>query len=173
MPDSEVVVITGASAGVGRATARAFGARKARVGLLVALVGVFCAHMFQNPYFDGGASICIGIILAAVAVVLAYQTKSLLIGAAVDPETLKDIRRIAESDGQVESVRNALTMYFGPHTILLAMDLRFRPDLSAAEVEESIDRLEQKIRSRYPDVKHIFVESESVSPQRRRKASYA
>jgi len=145
----------------------------ALIGLLMAFIGIFLADVLGNPYFDGAASICIGLILAAVAVVLAYETKSLLVGEAVDPETLKEIRRQAESDPQVESVRNALSMYFGPHTILLAMDLQFRADLSAADVEQSIDRLEQKIRSKYPDIKHIFIESESVSPERRRKPLYA
>ncbi|HTG52578.1 MAG TPA: cation transporter dimerization domain-containing protein, partial [Candidatus Tectomicrobia bacterium] len=84
----------------------------------------------------------------------------------------KDIRRIAESDPRVESVKNALTMYFGPHTILLAMDLSFRPNLSAIEVEESIDRLEEKVRSRYPKVKHIFIESESLVPASKRRAAH-
>ena len=144
----------------------------ALVGLVVAFIGVFFAEFFDNPYFDGGASIVIGIILAAVAVLLACESKDLLVGEAVDPETLKDIRRIAESDPRVESVKNALTMYFGPHTILLAMDLSFRPNLSAIEVEESIDRLEEKVRSRYPKVKHIFIESESLVPASKRRAAH-
>ena len=144
----------------------------ALVGLVVALLGVFFAQFFDNPYFDGGASIVIGIILAAVAVLLAYESKDLLVGEALDPETLKDIRRLAESDPRVESVKNALTMYFGPHTILLAMDLSFRANLSAIEVEESIDRLEENVRSRYPNVKHIFIESESLTPAPKRRVAH-
>jgi cation diffusion facilitator family transporter len=145
----------------------------ALLGLVVAFAGVFFAHKFTNPYFDGAASVVIGIILAVVALLLAYESKGLLVGEPLDPETLKTIRRLAESDPCVEEVKNALTMYFGPHTILLAMDLRFRKDLSAAEVEESIDHLEEKIRQRYPDIKHIFIESESLSPRQQRKAANA
>jgi len=137
----------------------------ALLGLIVAFVGVFLAHQFNNPYFDGAASIFIGVILAIVAVLLAYESKGLLVGEAVDPETLKNIRRIAESDPRVEKVKSALTMHFGPHTILLAMDLQFRKNLSAAEVENSIDILEDKIRKQHEDVKHIFIESESISPK--------
>jgi len=143
----------------------------ALLGLVVAFIGVFLAHMFNNPYFDGAASIVIGIILAVVAVLLAYESRGLLVGEAVDPETLKNIRRLAESDPRVESVRNALTMHFGPHTVLLAMDLGFRKDLSAAEVEESIDRLEEAIRRAHPEVKHIFIESESLTPTHQRKTA--
>ena len=143
----------------------------ALLGLVVAFIGVLLAHVFNNPYFDGAASILIGIILAVVAVLLAYESRGLLVGEAVDPETLKNIRRLAETDPRVESVKNALTMHFGPHTILLAMDLRFRRDLSAAEVEESIDRLEEAIRKDHPDVKHIFIESESLTPTHQRKTA--
>jgi cation diffusion facilitator family transporter len=134
----------------------------AMLGLLVALLGVYLAHNFNNPYFDGAASIGIGIILAAVAVFLAYETKGLLVGEGADPEMLEDIRRLAESDPGVDRVNRALTMYFGPHTILLAMDLKFAKHLTAVEVEQSIERLEEAIRNRYPDVKHIFIEADSL-----------
>jgi cation diffusion facilitator family transporter len=144
----------------------------ALLGLSVALVGIFFAHVLHNPYFDGAASIIIGVILAVVAVLLAYESKGLLVGEALDPETLKGIRRLAESDPRVERVQNALTMYFGPHTILLAMDLNFRADLSALEVEESIDRLEDAVRKRHPDIRHIFIESESLMREPRRKAAH-
>src|SRR5262249_30359320 len=144
-----------------------FEAGAALLGLIIAFIGVLCAHILDNPYFDGTASVLIGLVLAAVAVLLAYETKGLLVGEAVDPETLKHIRQLAESDARVQSVKNALTMYFGPHTILLAMDLRFNPDLSAAEVEESIDRLEERIRKHHPDVKHIFIESDSITAKKK------
>jgi len=137
----------------------------ALLGLVVAFVGVLLAHKLNNPYFDGIASIMIGIILAVVAVLLAYESKGLLVGEAVDPATLKNIRRIAESDPRVEKVKSALTMHFGPETVLLAMDLQFRKNLSAAEVENSIDVLEDKIRKQHEEVKHIFIESDSISPR--------
>jgi divalent metal cation (Fe/Co/Zn/Cd) transporter len=60
-------------------------------------------------------------------------------------------------------------MYFGPHTVLLAMDLQFRKDLSAAELEQTVDRLEEAIRKRFPDVQHIFIESDSLPSSYRRK----
>jgi divalent metal cation (Fe/Co/Zn/Cd) transporter len=60
-------------------------------------------------------------------------------------------------------------MYFGPHTVLLAMDLQFRKDLSAAELEKTVDHLEEAIRQRYPDVEHIFIESDSLPSSYRRK----
>ena len=79
------------------------------------------AHSLNNPYFDGAASIVIGIILAVVAVLFAYESKGLLVGEAADPETLKDIRRLAESDPYVEGVNRALTTHFGPETAFFSL----------------------------------------------------
>ncbi|HTM10847.1 MAG TPA: cation diffusion facilitator family transporter [Verrucomicrobiae bacterium] len=143
------------------------------LGLVVAFIGVFLAHRLHNPYFDAGASIVIGGILAAVAVLLAYESKGLLVGEGVDPDMLRDIRRLSESDPGVISVKRAMTMHFGPDTILLAMDIRFRPDISAAELERTVDRVEKKIRDRHPEVKHIFIEADSVAAPERKEASGA
>ena len=138
----------------------------ALLGLLTAFIGVVLADLLKNPYFDGAASIIIGMILAFVAVVLAYESKGLLVGEAVDPITLKNIRRLAEADPCVEGVKRALTMHFGPDDILLAMDLRFRNDLSAADLEESVHRLENAIRKEHQNIRHIFVESDSLAPSK-------
>jgi divalent metal cation (Fe/Co/Zn/Cd) transporter len=58
-------------------------------------------------------------------------------------------------------------MYFGPHTILLTLEIQFKPTISARGVEGVVDRIEKKIRSRFPDIKHILIEAESIaaSPQ--------
>ena len=134
----------------------------ALLGLIVALAGIYLAQAFNNPYFDGAASIVIGAILALVAVLLAYESKGLLIGEGADPETIRNIRRMAESDPCVERVSNILTMHFGPNSIMLVLDLELGSGLSAAEVKQAVDRIEKTIRKHYPDVKHVFTEFDSV-----------
>ena len=57
---------------------------------------------------------------------------------------------------------NPLTMYFGPHTVLLTVDIEFHNKLSAIEVEEAVDRLEKSISNQYPDIKHIYIEAGAV-----------
>lgn len=135
----------------------------ALLGLVVAFVGIFLGHELQNPYLDGVASIMIGAILAVVAIFLAYESKGLLIGEAVDQETLRSIRAIADGDPSVVEVRNALTMHFGPQEVLLTLDIRFQRELTSAGIAEAIDRLEMKIRERHPEVKRIFIEAKSLS----------
>ena len=135
----------------------------ALLGLTVALVGVYLANAYNNPYFDGAASIVIGVILALVAVLLAYESKGLLIGEAADPETINTIRRLAEADPRVQRVNNILTIHFGPNSIMLALDVRLRSELSAAEVKQTVDRIEAAIRQRYPDIRHVFIEFDSIA----------
>jgi len=102
--------------------------------------------------------------LAAVAVVLAVESKGLLIGEGVDKQTLEHIRRLAESDSAVVRAGGPLTMYFGPHTILLALDVQFHQGLSGSEVTAAMDRLEKNIRAEYPAIQRIFIEAESLAP---------
>ena len=134
----------------------------ALLGLLVAFVGIFLGHQLNNPYLDGAASITIGIILGVVAAFLAYESKGLLIGEGVDPETLASVRSIARADEAVQEVKKSLTMHFGPQDVLLALDVRFKKRLKAAEIAAAIDRLEKKIRAKHPEIKHIFIEAKSL-----------
>ena len=135
----------------------------ALLGLLVALAGVYLGHQLENPYLDGIASVVIGIILAAVAVLLAYESKGLLVGESADTEAVASIRALTEADPAVERVMPPLTMHLGPHEILLNLEIEFHEALTAGEIEAAIDRIEKNIRSRHPDIKRIFIEAESLS----------
>ena len=134
----------------------------ALLGLLVAFAGIFLGHALNNPYLDGVASITIGVILGVVAGFLAYESKGLLIGEGVDQQTLNSIRKIAREDPAVVKVRKALTMHFGPHDVLLTLDIHFQEKLTAAEISAAVDHLEKKIRDQHPEIKHIFIEAKSL-----------
>ncbi|WP_017299529.1 cation diffusion facilitator family transporter [Nodosilinea nodulosa] len=140
----------------------------ALLGLIVAFLGVFLGHLLKNPYFDGGASVVIGAILAIVAVILARESKGLLVGEGTDPETAKSIRSLVLADPAVDGALRLLTLHFGPHEVLLNIEIQFRPDLSVAELAEAIDRLEAKIRHRHPEISTIFVEAKGLSGQQSR-----
>lgn len=135
----------------------------ALLGLLVAFLGVYLGRQFDNPYFDGGASIIIGVILATVAALLAYESKGLLIGEGVSPRVLKDICTLVNEDAAVEKVMRPLTMHFGPHEILLNLEIQFQRRLSAADLAAVVNRLEQRIRKRHPDITRIFIEARSFA----------
>lgn len=134
----------------------------ALVGLLLALVGVFLGHLLHNPYFDGGASIAIGLLLMLVAVFLVGRTKGLLVGTGVDAVTLANLERIAREQPQVREIRSPLTMYLGPNDVILALDVDFADDLTSVQVAIAVERLQDAIRVEHPEVQRIFIEAKNL-----------
>ena len=137
------------------------------LGLIAATLGIFLSSALHRPQLDGVASIVIGVILIAVALLLIMESKALLVGEGADRQVLRSIRNLALSDSAVERVGYPLTMYFGPHSILLTMNVQFRQGLSSNVIEESVDRIEAAIRAEHPDVRHIYLEADSVRTIRR------
>jgi cation diffusion facilitator family transporter len=135
----------------------------ALAGLTVAFLGVFLSHRFNIPQLDGAASIIIGLILAVVAILLAYESRGLLLGESADTTIVTSIQKLAKADPAVEQVKYPLTMHFGPDEVLLNLDIQFCPELSATEVISTVDRLEKAIRKEYPNIKHIFIEAEAIA----------
>lgn len=138
----------------------------ALAGLVVALVGIHLASALHMPVIDGIASIVIGLILCGVAIFLIWESKKLLIGEAAAPEIHDGIHRLAEDDPAVARVGRVLTMHMGPYSLLLNMDLTFRNELTADEVEAAIDRLETAIREEYSTVKYVFMEANAMTRPR-------
>jgi cation diffusion facilitator family transporter len=130
----------------------------ALIGLAFAFAGVFLAHRFEDPRFDGAASIAIGALLAVVASLLLLACRKLLIGERADPELVAQIRALALADEDVLDVRRLLTMQLGAQQILLNASLRFRPEMAGSEVSAAIDRLSDRIQKAYPEVQPIFIQ---------------
>lgn len=135
----------------------------ALLGLIVAFAGLFAAQYFGMPVFDAIASIVIGLILAAIAVFLAYESKELLIGEGASSEMADRIYELAVNDPAVRTARKPLTMYFGPDEVFLALDIAFKKEQSSREVERAVVRIEENIREAYPIVKRIFIEAAALS----------
>lgn len=139
----------------------------ALLGIIVAFLGVFLGHLLNNPYLDGAASVIIGLLLGIIAVLLVHESKGLLLGEGVDDETLQQLKKRVLDDKDVATIKDPLTMHFGPHEVLLAVNVEFKPELSAAEVATAVDRVEADLRAAYPEVKRIFIEAESISAKKR------
>ena len=133
----------------------------ALTGIGVAFVGVFLSRQLGSPYFDGAASIIIGLIMASMAVFLVYESRGLLLGESADPELVASIQKLAAEDDGVRQVFRPLTMHLGPDEVLLNIDIEFQPHLSAEEIALIIDRLESTIRKNHPQISRIFIEVEA------------
>ncbi len=134
----------------------------ALLGLVTAFLGIFLSHRFHWPLADGIASILIGLILLTVASLLIIESKGLLIGEGADSATLRAIRSLALADADVDQVAYPFTMYFGPHTILLTMNVQFRTGITADAIELAVARIETNIRTSFPDVHYIYLEVGSM-----------
>ncbi len=130
----------------------------AMLGLIVAFAGLLGAQYLQLPWLDGAASIAIGVILAATAALLAYETKSLLVGESAAPETVEAITKIVETTETVHKLNEIRTLHRGPKDVLLALSIDFQDDLMVGKVEETIFELEIEIKKKFPLVRRVFIE---------------
>jgi cation diffusion facilitator family transporter len=128
------------------------------VGLAIAAVGLILADLTGNARWDGLASMIIGLLLAAVAWVIAVEMKAMLIGESATREVRAMILAATLSVGEVHHVDRLLTMQMAPHEILVNMDVVFDDGLSVEEVEDVIARTESAILGAVPTASRVFIE---------------
>jgi len=130
----------------------------ALIGLVLALFGVGLTLITDDGIWDGIGTIAIGVLLVCVAVVLAVETKSLLLGEGATPEAVARIEAALVADPSVQRVIHMKTMHLGPDELLVAAKIAVAPTDSAAEVARSIDSAEARIRAAEPVARMIYLE---------------
>jgi cation diffusion facilitator family transporter len=133
----------------------------ALVGILIAAAGTFAATHWDMPMLDGIASVLIGCVLAGVAMVLARESKSLLVGEAASGELTKSIMDIAGKNPAVLRVNGLLTAQLAPDQILVALSLEFSDDLRVPELEERVVEIERSIHAQHKEVVALFVKPQT------------
>ncbi len=136
----------------------------ALVGLLCALAGVGLTVLTGNPIFDGIGTLAIGIVLVVIAVVLAVETKSLLVGEAATPEQAAQIQAALLAEPGINRVIHLRTVHLGPDDLLVAAKVAVEPDAEAEEISRTIDGAEARIREVVPGAKMIYVEPDLYRP---------
>ncbi|GAA2285034.1 cation diffusion facilitator family transporter [Actinomadura sp. NPDC048955] len=138
----------------------------ALVGLILALLGVSMAVATGDGIWDGVGTVAIGLLLGAVATILAIETKSLLIGEGVDPQTERRIIEALESVDEVDHLIHIRTEYMGPDELLIAAKIAVNHDDTAADVARGIDAAEARVRAQIPEAKLIYLEPALDEPSR-------
>jgi len=133
----------------------------AMLGLIVALIGILLSHLTGILYFDGAASVFIGVILGITAAWLAYETKGLLIGESAGSEVVNGIREICRATQGIARVNEVLTMHMGPEFVLVNLSVDFSDDMPVTLLEPKIAELDKRIKGAYAFVKRVFIEAES------------
>lgn len=134
----------------------------ALVGIVIATTGLILTD-YQvggklGAYWDGMASIGIGLVLAVVAFVLARSSRGLLLGEAATPKVLAVIKQAIESHPDVENVVELLTMHLAPKQILINAHLKLRDHLQTGDIEKSILEIEERVKRAEPKVEMMFLE---------------
>ncbi len=132
----------------------------ALIGLLVALGGLIAYQLTGNPVFDALASIGIGVVLILTAVILALESKSLLIGESADPKVVSVIDGILEGHGDVAAVNEVATLHMGPEFIVVTISVDFNDALPVGQVESAVTRLTRQIKATDPRIQRVFIEAE-------------
>jgi len=130
----------------------------ALLGLTFAALGLALSELTGNEHWDGVASLIIGVILTAVALILGAQARHLLLGASASEETLDAIRQVLATFPEIEGVPRMLTMQVGSSSVLLTGELQIANDLSLAEAESLLERLDQSLATAIPEVRDTFWE---------------
>jgi len=130
----------------------------ALLGLVIALAGVTLAAVSGDPRFDAIGSIGIGALLGVIAIVLAVETKSLLIGESAAKEVRGAIRGTIEESPTVRKLIHMRTLHLGPDELLVAVKVEFDAGLDIAGLASAIDDLESAIRQQTPIARVIYVE---------------
>lgn len=143
--DSDLVVVFGENAA-------------AVLGLAIALVAIGYAKVTGDTRADAVGSLLVGLVLVGVAVFLAREVKSLLVGEAADPIISEAAHKLAAANACIDEVLQCITMQQGPGEVVVALKVRCAPNLTAHDLSRAINDFEAALRRQRPEAKFIFVE---------------
>ncbi len=136
-------------------------------GLIIAFTGVVLTAYFNSPLIDGIASVLIGVVLLLIALIMISESHDLLIGESADLKLVEQAEELIRRDDDVDEVQTPLTMQLSPNEVLLALNLEFRKDLSGSQIVDSINRLQEMIKDKFPQIKQIYLEAGNLSKKKK------
>ncbi|QXV66484.1 cation transporter [Mucilaginibacter sp. 21P] len=133
------------------------------LGLLIVFILMVIGHNFNLPYLDGVASVLVGLLLVFTSAILARESRSLLMGEGIAPETQRKICTLAEQDKAVIKVVNVLSTYQAPDDVILMLIIDFEPAIDTEDITASIERIRKAIKQAYPLIKLVFIQPQTYS----------
>ncbi|WP_174278705.1 cation diffusion facilitator family transporter [Sphingomonas bacterium] len=132
----------------------------ALVGLLIAAAGVWASHHWNRPALDGWASVAIGGVLAGVALVLARESKGLLIGERAEPGVVAEVYRLVDHHPAIASVNHVRTIHTAPDAVFVAISADFHDHVTMGEGEALIEEIERTLKRTLPQLSSIYIRPE-------------
>jgi cation diffusion facilitator family transporter len=135
----------------------------ALIGLVLALFGVVLAKVTDEPRFDALGSIAIGVLLVVIALVLAREMRSLLVGEAATPRDVDAVRRVVAGHACVVRVLDVRTQQLGPEEMLVGVELELEPSLTGVQLTDALEEIEQHIRAVVPAAQQVYLEPHTAT----------
>jgi cation diffusion facilitator family transporter len=133
----------------------------AMAGIVAAAVGLMLSQLTGDPFYDGAASVVIGVILGITAMLLAFESKALLIGEAADPVIIDALHSLVQSKKEVTAVGEVLTVHSAPDQITAMLSVDFEDHISAREVEAVVCTIEREVAEQFPIVRRLYIRPRS------------
>lgn len=135
----------------------------AMIGLIFAFVSVTIAVVFDAPVWDGIGTLAIGVLLGVIAVVLAIEMRSLLLGESATPANLKKIRAAIASSPGVTNIIHLRTQHLGPEELLVGAKVAFDPGLDLKGIAAAINEAERRVREQVPMARPMYIEPDILT----------
>ncbi len=132
------------------------------LGLIIVFILMLINHAFHMPFLDGVASVLVGLLLVFASFILARESRSLLMGEGIAPETQRKIIEMTERDAAVIKVRNILSTYEAPDEIVLILIVYFKADLDTVGITDAIKRMRKAIKHEYKLVRFVIIQPEAT-----------
>jgi cation diffusion facilitator family transporter len=136
----------------------------ALIGLVIAMVGIVLSKVTGEPRFDAMGSFAIGVLLVVIALVLASEMRSLLIGEAARPADVATVERVITSDARVVRVLDVRTQQLGPDELLVGVELEIDPALSGVQLTDALEEIENAVRAVVPAANQVYLEPHTAEP---------
>jgi cation diffusion facilitator family transporter len=127
-------------------------------GLLIVFIFMVIGHYLDMPVLDGVASICVGLLLVAVSMVLGRESRSLLMGEGISRETQVKIKSLVEKDEAVLKVNTIMSTYQSPEEVVLMLVVTFKDDLDTENITDAIARVRSAIKKEFELVEFVFIQ---------------
>ncbi|WP_316747619.1 cation diffusion facilitator family transporter [Pedobacter gandavensis] len=128
------------------------------MGLFIVFIFMLIGHNFGLDWMDGLASVLVGLLLVFVSAILARESRSLLMGEGIAPETKEKIKALVEKDESVIRISNIISTYQSPEEVLLVIIVVFQPDIDTEDITDAISRIKEAVRKEFKFIKFIIIQ---------------
>jgi len=133
------------------------------IGLFIVMICMFFSHRYHMPQLDGLASLLVGCLLVGVSLILARESRSLLLGEGISDDSRQKITVITEKDPAVSKVLRMISSYQAPEDVVLMLIVAFKENLDTHDINEAIERIRLAIKKEFSLVNFVIIQPEDIT----------